>query len=171
MERVVGVTVERSESGGNGQGSADNADGNGLVQQRGGVAAPSRPRPEPEVLERATRRQFSAEYKLGILRQADACTEPGAIGALLRREGLYSACLTKWRRQREAGVLGALSPRPRGPKPNEADVAERRIAQLEREKERLSRRLAEAELIIEFQKKVGALLGVPMRSPESDESR
>jgi transposase len=111
-------------------------------------------RPQSEVLEHATRRRFSAEYKLGILRQLDACTRPGEIGALLRREGLYSSCLTKWRRQRVEGVLGALSPRQRGPKPNEAEAAERRIAQLEREKERLSRRLAEAELIIEFQKKL-----------------
>ena len=171
MERVVGVTVDRGESVGNGQGGDDGAGGSGLVRQGRGVAVPSQPRPDPELLEHATRRQFSAEYKLGILRRAEACTEPGEIGALLRREGLYSSSLAKWRRQREAGLLSALSPRPRGPKSDEAEAAERRVAQLERENGRLARRLAEAEMIIEFQKKVASLLGVPMRSPESDESR
>lgn len=159
MERVVGVVVDKGVSRGNGQGQAGHS---GSAMGTG--------RPQPEVLEQATRRRFSAEYKLGILRQADGCTGAGEIGALLRREGLYSSCLTRWRRQREEGVLGGLSPRPRGPKVNEMEAAQRRIAQLEREKERLARRLAEAELIIEFQKKVAALLGVPLRSPESDES-
>jgi transposase len=160
MERVVGVVVDEGVSRGNGQGQAGRAG-----------SAVGTERPHSEVLAHATRRRFSAEYKLSILRQVDAYAETGEIGALLRREGLYSSNLAKWRRQREEGVLGALSPRPRGPKVNEVEAAERRIAQLEREKERLSRRLAEAELIIEFQKKVAALLGVPLRSPESDESR
>jgi len=157
-------------SRGKGQGSLDEPGGNGLGEAGHAGSVVGSERPQPEVLEQATRRRFSAEYKLGILRQADACTGAGEIGALLRREGLYSSCLARWRRQREEGVLGALSPRPRGPKVNEAEAAERRIVQLEREKERLSRRLAEAELIIGFQKKVAALLGVPLRSPESDES-
>jgi transposase-like protein len=99
MERVVGVVVDSSVSRGNGQSQAGHA----------GSAVGSE-RPRPEVLEHATRRRFSAEYKLGILRQADACTGAGEIGALLRREGLYSSNLTKWRRQREEGLLGAFSP-------------------------------------------------------------
>ena len=170
MERVVGVVVDKGVSRGNGQDGLDGAGGGGQGQAGRGGTMLRGERPQAEVLEHATRRRFSAEYKLGILRQADACTGAGEIGALLRREGLYSSCLTKWRRQREEGLLGAFSPRQRGPKMNEAEAAERRIAQLEREKERLSRRLVEAELIIEFQKKVAALLGVPLRSPESDES-
>lgn len=171
MERVVGVVVERGESRGNGQGSMKERGGNVVGQAGGAGEVVTAVRPQPEVLEHATRRRFSAEYKLSILSQADACSEAGESGALLRREGLYSSNLTKWRRQREEGLLGALSPRRRGPKPSDAEAAERRIAQLEREKERLSRRLAEAEMIIDFQKKVAVLLGVTLRSPESDESR
>ena len=171
MERVVGVVVERGESRGNGQGSMKERRGNVVGQAGGTGEVVTAVRPQSEVLAHATRRRFSAEYKLSILSQADACTETGEIGALLRREGLYSSNLTKWRRQREEGLLGALSPRRRGPKPSDAEAAERRIAQLEWEKERLSRRLAEAEMIIDFQKKVAVLLGVTLRSPESDESR
>ena len=171
MERVVGVVVERGETRGNRHGDVVEPGGDVLRQAGRAGEVVTGVRGQPEVLAHPTRRRFSGEYKLGILRQADACGEPGEIGALLRREGLYSSNLTKWRRQREEGLLGALSPKQRGPKPSQAELAERRVAQLERERERLSRRLAEAELIIEFQKKVGALLGVPLRSPESDESR
>jgi len=171
MERVVGVVVGRGESRGNGQGGVDGRGGNVLVQAGRGGEVVRAVRPQPQVLAHPTRRRFSAEYKLGVLRQADACSEPGEIGALLGREGLYSSNLTKWRHQREEALLGALCPKQRRPKPSEADAAERRVAQLEREKERLSGRLAEAELIIEFQQEVAALLGVSLRSQESDESR
>jgi len=111
--------------------------------------------PDPEVAERATRRRFGAEYKLSLLREADACSELGEIGALLRREGLYSSCLTQWRRQREEGSLGALSPKKRGRRRAAGDPLAGRIVQLERENQLLQRRLAEAELIIQFQKKLG----------------
>jgi hypothetical protein len=77
----------------------------------GGRVAPSGVRPDPELAPRARRRQFTAEYKLGIVREADACTRPGEVGALLRREGLYSSRLGKWREQRDEGALGALEPR------------------------------------------------------------
>jgi transposase-like protein len=112
--------------------------------------------PDPELVERARRRRFSAEYKLRILRQADACSKPGEIGALLRREGLYSSLLTEWRRQRERGSLAALD-RPRGrPK---ADRREAQIAALQRHLERAEVELEKARRVIEVQGNVSALLG------------
>jgi transposase len=128
----------------------------------GGMPSP----PDPEVPEKAKRRRFSAEYKLAILREADACTEPGQIGALLRRERLYSSHLVDWRRQRETGVLEALA-RKRGPKP--ADPARVEADRLRRENERLRGRLAQAERIIEIQGKVSELLGIPLDPASDDE--
>jgi len=114
--------------------------------------------PDPEVVPKAKRRKFSAEYKLRILDEADKCTEPGQIGALLRREGLYSSHLTTWRRQRGQGVLEALSPKKRGRKGK--DELEKEVMKLQREKERLQARLEQAEMIIEVQKKLSRLLGL-----------
>ena len=128
-ERAVG---ERSESAG------------------GRVAAP-----DPELVERPKRRYFSAEYKLAILREAEACSRPGEIGALLRREGLYSGHLSKWRRQREAGALEALE-RPRGRKP--VDRREVELAELRRRLERSEAELQKARTVIEIQGNVSALL-------------
>lgn len=115
--------------------------------------------PDPEVVEKAGRRRFAAKYKLQVLAEADRC-EPGEIGALLRREGLYSSHLTTWRRQREAGALAALTPRKRGRKGHAVDVQGTRVVELEREVERLRQRLLQAETIIEVQKKVSLLLGI-----------
>ncbi|MFQ5891150.1 MAG: IS3 family transposase [Gemmatimonadota bacterium] len=109
--------------------------------------------PDPEVPEKATRRRFTAEYKLRILREADGCVEPGALGALLRREGLYSSHLTTWRRQREQGALEALRPHKRGRPAPPAHPLVRRIAELERDIARLQERLRQAEAIIAAQKK------------------
>ncbi len=111
--------------------------------------------PDPEVSTKAKRRSFTAEYKRRILEEADSCTEPGEIGALLRREGLYSSHLAKWRRQREAGGLDGLKPKKRGRKKDE-EAAE--IAQLRRENERLRKQLEQAELIIAAQKKLAQAL-------------
>ena len=118
---------------------------------------------------KAKRRQFTAEYKLRIVREADACTEPGQIGSLLRREGLYSSYLSKWRQQREDGQLQALSSKKRGRKPEDPSVEE--LAQLQRENERLRARLEQAEIIIDVQKKLSKLLGLTTDTTESDESR
>ncbi len=115
--------------------------------------------PDPEVPEKAHRRRFSGSYKLQILRAADACTELGEIGALLRREGLYSSHLSKWRRQRDVGALEGLRPRKRGRKARPIDPQAKRIAQLERETERLRRKLERAEIIIDVQKKLSRILG------------
>lgn len=125
--------------------------------------------PDPEVLEQGRRRTFPAAYKLRILQDADACTEPGEIGALLRREGLYSSHLTSWRRQRKEGALRAMTSKSRGPKPRKNPMA-KQVIQLERENTRLCRKLEQAEAIIEIQKKVAALLGIPLNGPRSDEN-
>jgi len=120
----------------------------------GGAAAARAP--DPELVERPLRRRFSAQYKLRILREAEACTRLGEIGALLRREGLYSSLLTEWRRAREAGALQALS-RPRGRKP--PDPRDARIAALERRAARAEAELEKARRVIEVQGNVSALLG------------
>ena len=118
--------------------------------------------PEPEVRERAVRRRFTAEYKLRILKKAESCTERGQLGALLRREGLYSTNLIAWKRQLEKGTLEAMSPRKRGPKGKRPDPSARRIAELERENQRLEKKLRQAETIIEVQKKVSEILQIPL---------
>src|SRR5574337_1062838 len=114
--------------------------------------------PAPEVIVKAQRRQFSAEYKRRILQEADACTQRGEVGALLRREGLYSSHLNTWRQQRARGELQGLTPAKRGRK---ADPRAAENARLLRETERLKAQLARAELIIDVQKKVSQLLGLP----------
>lgn len=118
-----------------------------------------------EVEPRAHRRAFTAEYKRAILEEADACVEPGQIGALLRREGLYSSHLAEWRAARERGVADALEPKKRGPKPTPHDVRDDKIAQLELEIARLRLRAERAEALIEVQKKLAALLGTPFEEP------
>jgi transposase len=137
-------------------------------------AAPEAPtsgtRPDPEVLEKPARRRFTAEYKLKILKEAEAGSEHGEIGALLRREGLYSSHLTAWRGQRDQGSLCALAPAKRGRKPKPNNPLAGDVARLERENHKLQKRLHQAELIIEFQKKVAALLGTPLATPPGEES-
>ena len=124
----------------------------------------SNQRPDPEVLPKAKRRTFTAAYKLWVLEEADKCREqPGQIGALLRREGLYSSHLTTWRRQREAGQMAGLKPRKRGRKRDE-EAAE--MNQLRRENKRLTRQLEQAELIIEAQKKLSEILGITLEQPK-----
>ena len=125
--------------------------------------------PDPEVVPKAKRRRFTAAYKLRIVQEAEACTEPGQIGSLLRREGLYSSYLSKWRQQREEGQLQALSSRKRGRKPR--DPSREEVAELQRENERLRARLEQAEIIIDVQKKLSQLLGLTTDTTESDENR
>ncbi len=125
--------------------------------------------PDPEVVPRAKRRRFSAEYKLRILEEAEACSERGQIGSLLRREGLYSSHLTTWRHQREQGQLEALSPKNRGRKPSVDERLAKELAELKRENQRLENRLQQAETIIEVQKKLSGLLGLTLNENQSDE--
>ena len=123
---------------------------------------------DPEVPEKAARRKFSAEYKLRILRLADSCTDPGSLGSLLRKEGLYSSHLTTWRRQREQGMLKGLEPAKRGRKAMEPNPLMPELARLRKENQRLEKRLKRAELIIEVQKKVSQMLGLDLPEGSQD---
>ena len=123
--------------------------------------------PEPEVVPKAVRRSFSAAYKLRIVEEADQCTERGQIGALLRREGLYSSQLATWRRLRDEGGLQALAPKTRGRKASQ-DAREVEIAALRRENERLHKQLQQAELIIGAQKKLAAALEQTLTDSEDE---
>jgi transposase len=120
---------------------------------------------ETEVVVRAKRRQHTAEYKLRILRELDECTGKGEVGAILRREGLYSSLISKWREQREQGSLNGLGGQRRGPKvdPNAAE-----LARLQRENKRLKEKLERAELIIDVQKKVARLIGETPPPPSEE---
>lgn len=135
-----------------------------------GAAGPNGDGPDPEVAEKATRRRFSAEYKRRIVREADTCTTTGEVGALLRREGLYSSSLSNWRRQCAAGDVAGTGGAKRGPKAKPRDVRDKRIAELERETRQLKRKLSQAETIIGIQKKVATLLGIPLKSVDDDEN-
>ena len=117
---------------------------------------------EVEVVAKAQRRRFPAQYKLRILREAEACSRPGELGALLRREGLYSSHLTSWRAARERGELEGLSAKRCGPKPKQRDARDRRIAELEREVKRLRARAERAEGLAEVQKKLSEILGIEL---------
>ncbi len=120
------------------------------------------------MVEKARRRRFTAAEKLRILKEADRCTKPGELGALLRREGLYSSHLSTWRAARQRGELAGLTARRRGPKPQPVDARDRKIGEQAREITRLQRRLERAEGLIEVQKKVARLLGVPLANDDKD---
>ena len=153
MDRMLAATVEIDVPAG------PDAEGARRAPEVAGPAGTSRvPPPDPEVPAKVQRRRFSAEYRLRILKQADACKKPGEVGALLRREGLYSSLLTNWRRQREQGALQDLRARRRGPKPRSIDP---RVKQLEAENRQLHRKLQRAETIITLQKKLPRSWGSP----------
>ena len=122
---------------------------------------------ETEVTAKARRRRFTAEYKRRIVREADRCTTTGAIGALLRREGLYSSYLTMWRAARDRGELEGLAPKPRGPKGVPPDPRDKKMAEQEREIGKWRKRAERAEALVEVQKKVAALLGTPLDNEQS----
>jgi transposase-like protein len=130
------------------------------------MAANERPSvPATEVRPKARRRNFPAAYKRKVLEQVDACSKPGEISALLRREGLYSSHLVEWRAARERGTLDALTPKKRGPKAQAPDARDRKIAELEHQLAQLTARLQRAEGLVELQKKVAELLGTPLEAP------
>lgn len=155
--RLEGVEGERSEPGATGGKAA-------------GAAAARPPTPDPEVPAKAKRRTFTAAYKRRILEKADALEGTGEVGAMLRREGLYSSHLSKWRQQRDAGVLAGLKPKKRGPRKKRDSREAQENKQLRRENARLQRKLKQAELIIEIQKKASEILGIPLRTLEDEES-
>ena len=125
--------------------------------------------PDPEVVPTARRRRFTTQEKLRILEEADACTEPGELGALLRREGIYSSYLSRWRRARDRGQLQALRSKKRGRKPPADKELTEEAAKLQRENKRLQARLAQAEAIIEAQKKLSEVLGLAPKENGNDE--
>jgi len=134
------------------------------------LISPADQAPDPEVSDRPVRRKFTAEYKLRILRETEQCP-PGLLGALLRREGLYSSHLTNWRRQWEEAEREALAPQKRGRKAKDVNPLAHRVTELERENERLKQRLAKAEIIIDVQKKISSLLGISSNLPETDKDK
>jgi len=136
----------------------------------GPVAGNGKPMPDPAVPEKPVRRRFTAEYKLRILGEADRSTESGQLGAVLRREGLYSSHLTAWRKQRNDGTLAGLEPKRRGRKvsPDAPLIAENE--RLQRDNRRLTARLRQAETIIEVQKKLSEILGIPLPPHDSNGS-
>ena len=134
--------------------------GSGQTVQNGHAAYP-----HPQVVEKPVRRTFDKTYRLDILRQADACTGTGQIGALLRREGLYSSMLANWRQQRRKGLLDGPASRKRVAKPAAQDP---RVPQLQRENARLQARLQQAELILEIQKKASEILGISLKTLDNE---
>jgi hypothetical protein len=124
--------------------------------------------PDPEVPEKKLRRKFTAKYKLDILEDADKCIEAGEIGALLRREGLYSSYLRTWKKQKENGLLEVMSPKKRGRKEKEKNPLAQKVAKLEREIERLKGKLKKAEIIIDVQKKISEILGISQEETEDE---
>jgi len=144
----------------------EQAETEGARRATEGSACSARPQnPDPEVAEVAKRRRFTAEYKLRILREADACRGDGDVGALLRREGLYSSNLAAWRRQRDAIAREGLTARKRGRKAKQIDP---RVKELERENTLLKRKLKRAEMILDIQKKASELLGISLENPDSE---
>lgn len=120
-----------------------------------------------QVVAKPKRRTYTAEYKRRILKEADACTTPGTVGALLRREGLYSSLLVEWRRARRRGELAALAPKKRGRRPTPVDPRDRKIAELERQLAQMTGRAERAEALVEAQKNLAMLLGRPEVSAQS----
>ncbi len=149
---------------GGGSGSAPGTEGARRATEVAGAPAPTG-RKDPEVPAKAQRRRFTAEYKRQLLAEADGCREPGEIGALLRREGLYTSHLSVWRQQREAGALVGLAGHARGRKAVAHPLA-KRLAGMERENARLREELRKAHVIIDVQKKVSQLLGLPPSDEE-----
>lgn len=162
MNRMLATAVEIDVPAGS------DAEGARRATGEAGPAGTSRATaPDPEVPAKVQRRQFTAAYRRRILKEADACHKHGELGALLRREGLYSSHLVNWRRQREQGELVAGRARKRGPTPKPVDP---RVKQLEVENRRLQRKLARAETIITLQKKVAEILGIPLKPLDIDET-
>jgi transposase len=164
MERTDMMDAQQAVVAGETQGARR---ASGVCPARGGVERGRAA--DPEVPAKAKRRQFAPEYKQRILREAAAASAPGEIGALLRREGLYSSHLITWRRQCERGELAGLSAK-RGRKPEPVNPLAKRVAELEREKRRLERKLEQAELLLDIQKKASRLLEIPLRSQDDDGS-
>ncbi len=164
MEETVRIDGEQTVGAGETQG-ARRASGVSPARDSGKKRSGTA---DVEVLAKATRRQFSAEYKRRILREAAAAREAGEIGALLRREGLYFSYLNTWSHQCERGELAALTPRRRGRKEKAVNPLAKRVAELDSDKRSLERKLQQAELLLDIQKKASQLLQIPLSSLDED---
>jgi transposase-like protein len=164
-DEIRETTVGDTERSGGERSEAPRSGGSSTVERVSSESAHAVP--DPEVAARPKRRRFAAEYKLRILREADACKGGGEIGALLRREGLYSSHLVHWRRQREEAAQSQLKTRKRGPK---AKVQDPRVKQLERENALLQRQLKRVALLLDIQKKAGEILGIPLKNLDDVEN-
>jgi len=160
-----------ANTNGNSFGDTQHSEAERSEAERSGVSPKlgSTGKPDPEVSSKPKRRRFTNAYKLKIVLEADKCTEKGQIGALLRREGLYSSSLDKWRKQRDKGILDAFSQK-RGRKPLPVNPMEEENKRLLKEKAQLEKKLIKAEAIIEFQKKISELLGISM-NPEGEKRK
>jgi transposase len=127
------------------------------------VTVPAERSREVEVVAKPTRRRFTVDYKMKVLKEADACHKPGEIGTLLRREGLYFSNLKAWREQRRKGELAGLAQKKRGPAPKATNPLAARVAALEKETARLNARAARAEALVELQKKVSTMLRIELQ--------
>jgi len=150
-----------------GEGIEQLGEAEGARRATGGSPSAAPVAGETEVVAKAQRRRFTAEYKRRIVREADRCTHPGEIGALLRREGLYSSHLTSWRAARDRGELAGLAPKPRGPKATPPDPRDKKLAEQERERVRWKQRAERAEALVELQKNS---LARPSRAPARRET-
>ena len=164
-EEIRETTVGDTERSGGERSEAPRSGGSSTVERL--LSASPQEVPDPEVVAGPKRRRFTAEYKLRILREADACKGTGEIGALLRREGLYSSQLVLWRRQREEAAHAQLKSTKRGPKPKAQDP---RVRQLERENAQLQRQLKRVALLLDIQKKAGEILGIPLKNLDDVEN-
>ena len=136
-------------------------------EARSAGAATTVTTPDPEVVAKPKRRRFTAEYRLRILEEADRCTEPGAVGQLLRREGLYSSHLTAWRKAQRDGALRGLASKKRGVKPKESNPLDPKVRELEAKVARLERELHKAHTILDVQEKVAGLLGFDLQGEKN----
>lgn len=171
METIPLTSKNSSQNPGSAMGTSEGARrATGEVPMAGGRQSFSS-LPDPEVPETIPRRRFTAAYKLRVLKQADQCTEPGQIGDLLRKQGLYSSHLTLWRRQRDQGILNGLTPAKRGRKAKTQNPLAKRVAELERETQRLQNKLKQARIIIEAQKKISEILGIEQDQEELESSK
>ena len=167
--KMIGTVEEATTTAGEPRSGGERSE-----PERSGSPAVARPdpAPNPEVPEKATRRKFSAKYKARILEKADACKgKPDALGALLRKEGLFSSQLSVWRKQRENGQMQGLVPKKRGRKGSGKPGKSPREKELEREVRWLNRRNDKLELMLEIQKKTSELLGIPMEPLDLDEKK
>jgi len=170
MEKSRMLGIEQAVVGGTEGGLCPTGVPPTTAAPEGLAAGNGKPMFDPGVPEKPVRRRFTAEYKIRVLREADRCTEPGQLGALLRREGLYSSHLSTWRQQRDEGTLAGLTPKRRGRKANPDAPLIAENQRLKRETQRLAAKLRQAETIIEVQKKLSEILGIPLPPPDSNGS-